>query len=77
MSYENMPRLQTERFERQIPTFIANDNIKTVNERIVVPVLSTTKVIYKYLIVMYLYSYIFFSYLKLLKIFECTTVAYL
>jgi len=45
MSYENMPRLQTERFERQIPTFIANDNIQTVNENILVPVLTTTKVI--------------------------------
>ncbi|KAL5233761.1 hypothetical protein ACI65C_001171 [Semiaphis heraclei] len=43
MSYENMPRLQTERFERQIPTFIANDNIQTVNERILVPMLTTTK----------------------------------
>jgi len=44
MSYENMPRLQTERFEKQVPTFIANDNFQTVNDSVVVPVLTTTKV---------------------------------
>lgn len=45
MSYENMPRLQTEQFERQVPTFIANDNFQTVNDGVAVPVLTTTKVI--------------------------------
>jgi len=45
MSYENMPRLQTERFERHVPTFIANDKIQTVSDKVVVPVLTTTKVI--------------------------------
>lgn len=45
MSYENMPRLQTQRIERQIPTFIVNENNRTVSDRVVVPVLSTTKVI--------------------------------
>eukprot|EP00102_Acyrthosiphon_pisum_P026277 XP_016663487.1 PREDICTED: uncharacterized protein LOC100573547 [Acyrthosiphon pisum] len=45
MSYENMPRLQTERFERHVPEFIANEKIQTVSDRVVVPVLTTTKVI--------------------------------
>ncbi|XP_060872242.1 uncharacterized protein LOC132946323 isoform X3 [Metopolophium dirhodum] len=43
MSYENMPRLQTERFERHVPTFIANEKIQTVSDMVVVPVLTTTK----------------------------------
>lgn len=45
MSYENMPRLQTQRIERQVPTFIANEDNQTVSDRVVVPVLTTTKVI--------------------------------
>lgn len=74
MSYENMPRLQTERFERQIPTFIANDNIQTVNERILVPMLTTTKVIVlnKYYIVRF-----FIVILSYQTYFKVTTVAYL
>lgn len=48
MSYENMPRLQTERFERTIPTFGADGNIRDnsnyFNNKIVeVPMLTTTK----------------------------------
>ncbi|XP_003245120.2 uncharacterized protein LOC100570263 [Acyrthosiphon pisum] len=41
-SYENMTRLQTEPFDRQMPTFIANDNIRTVIESGSAPVLTTT-----------------------------------
>ncbi|XP_015373933.1 PREDICTED: uncharacterized protein LOC107168897 isoform X2 [Diuraphis noxia] len=40
---ESMPRLQTERYGGQILTFIDGDNIQTVIERNIVPVLTTTK----------------------------------
>ncbi|XP_022160939.1 uncharacterized protein LOC111027039 isoform X2 [Myzus persicae] len=43
MSYENMPRLQTERFERPCPTLVANDNVQPVTENVEVPTLTTTK----------------------------------
>jgi len=45
MSYENMPRLQSVRLERHVPTFIANENIQTVSDRVKVPVLTATKVL--------------------------------
>jgi len=45
MSYENMPWIQTDRFERPIPTVLANDNIQTVIKTEEVSVERTTKVI--------------------------------
>jgi len=44
MSCENMLKLQTEQFDRQILTFIEGDNIQTGIETDVIPMLTTTKV---------------------------------
>jgi len=45
MSNENIPKIQTDQFEIQIPTAIPNDNIETDIETDEEPVLTTIKVI--------------------------------